>query len=167
MKKRNVVARIQPMKRREFLSAAITAPLLATPLANAVGNIPLVAAKTTSAKVSLKMFTNDVDYVIAEDINEARWFVALQYYGEPCVPCGELISYGDWIQLPNRVEDAWGFHKNQIIYFDEVDGFGWEEFPMDKEFRLWEEYPGNNEVVKTVREWIKEHGKGYFACSEY
>lgn len=161
------------MNRRDFLltasAAAAATAMPITPVVAEASVTPMNAAVVV--KPTLKMFHNGIDTVICEDINEARWLVAEQYYGKTALPTTHNGPDGD----------IWGYHytdrpvnkvKNlphlQPIYFDEVDGMDdWHEYDMDMEFRLWEEYPGNNEVKKTVAEWIEEHGKGYFACTEY
>jgi len=164
------------MKRRDFLTAIIAAPITTLPLASvatAKTALPVAATKPTNVAANLKMFSNDVDYVIAESVANARWLVAEHYYGDRVLP----RHLDDVWEME---EGVWGYCSNDIIregaifprfskiYYDELDGFGdWEEYPMDKEFKLWEEYPGNNEVAKPAREWIDEHGPGYFACSEY
>jgi hypothetical protein len=149
------------MNRREFLkvtgAAAILTPI--TPAVVAPNVEPMSVIKPT-----LKMYHNGVDTVICENINEARLLVAEQYYGKTAMP----TTYGG--------EEIWGYYYSHYpkggrinaIYYDEIDGMDeWYDYDMDKEFTLWEEYPGQNEETKTVKEWIEDHGRGYFASTEY
>lgn len=141
------------MHRREFLKTGCA--LVALP------SLPIAIPQSAP---SLFMWHNGVDTVICHTQEEARSLVCTQYYGK------------NWCRLPpgecDRLGDVFGISfsgkRNWPIHYDELDGLdGWCRYDMDKEFTLWDEYPGNNEVTKPVREWIAEHGKGYFACSEY
>lgn len=42
-----------------------------------------------------------------------------------------------------------------------------EVYSAAKTFTLYQSPDENKKETKTVSAWIKEHGKGYFACSEY
>jgi hypothetical protein len=87
----------------------------------------------------LKIWTNDVDYVIAESADEAVE-IASDLTGAP------IGDYADdeWT--------AWPDDKPFTFRYDEGD-----------------EYPGSPErrETRTGAEWVALRGRGYFACSEY
>lgn len=89
----------------------------------------------------LHIFTNGCDYVIASSLEEARE-ITMPLYGY-ALPYEELDEMGK----------------------EELDYEGWEQFPDNKEFTLTQE--DGEKVVMKASEWVKQHGKGYFACSEF
>jgi len=141
--------------------------------------LPSLSA-TKEKPLKLEMWHNGIDTVIAENIDEARLLVAKMYFGKNAEPF-----------FPNpKQKDEWGFYiiyrlsnyfgprftssldnvidEIKIIYYDDIDGdCGWDKLSQTDQFVLWEEYPGNCEVTKTVKKWIEEYGKGYFASTQY
>lgn len=79
--------------------------------------------------MGLCMWSNEVDYVVAESADEAKQIVS-DHYG-----CGD--------------EDLGIF----------------EEEAVEKEFTLRME--DGTKITKLIADWVKERGKGYFACTEY
>lgn len=88
----------------------------------------------------LKMFTNGIDYVIAEDLEEAKDILCQEYYGPN-------ISYKDL----------------DLIVKKELDGTGWKQKNNDETFTLYQEFGGG--ITRTIAYWIKEEGRGFFASS--
>lgn len=83
----------------------------------------------------LQMWTNDVDYVIAETEDEAKEIMKTKIY--PTDPyMHEEIDECDWGCLDSEDD----------FIFREDDG---------------------TDTTKTVAEFIRINGRGYFACSEY
>jgi hypothetical protein len=89
--------------------------------------------------VDLKMFTNGFDYVIAENIQEAKNILSQEYYGDV-------------------------YSKLKKKQKEDFDSFKWEEKDTSEIFTLYEELSGG--TSKTIEEWIREEGKGFFASSE-
>ena len=127
----------------------------------------------------LKMWHNGIDTVIAENIDEARLLVAKTYFGETACPGakqGEPNIWGFHITTTPRSAKFMAKFPNATptvmdgmndIYYDEVDGYGnWTHLLPGQTFTLWDYHP-TNETTKPVQEWIDEHGKGYFASTEY
>ena len=79
--------------------------------------------------MELCMWSNDIDYVIAESADEANQIVT-DHYG-----CGQ----------------------EELGVFEAEDG--------EKEFTLRLE--DETKITKQIADWVKERGKGYFACTEY
>jgi len=109
--------------------------------------------------VELRMWTNDIDTVIATGEEDARRLVADMYLGETW----ERV-FGD--------DQIWGKYngykggKDCVIYHeDDLTGDGWYQIDNDKEFTLYED--DGTTKKQTAREWIKECDYGYFACSEF
>jgi hypothetical protein len=150
------------MNRRKFLKATgLTA--LAIPFTDFTSGI---SQRQTN---ELKMFTNGIDTVICKNIDEARWIIARHYYD------GELIS-------EDYREDIWGYNLTPIrtpcneytvrlktpIYYDEVDGLDdWHALDPESTFTLYMDYPEEIRITKKAKDWITEHGYGYFASTEY
>lgn len=95
-----------------------------------------------SNTVVLKMYTNGYDYVIAEDLSTAKQIMCHEKYG-----------------LDNN------YHDLNKKFKKELDGEGWREQDENSSFTLYDELGGG--MTRTVRDWIKKEGKGFFACSEY
>lgn len=90
----------------------------------------------------LHIFTNGIDFVIANGIEEAREIVLPMYgYNQP-------------------------YEKLDWMAQEEVDVDGWEQFPDENNFTLCSD-DGVTQETKTASEWVKINGKGYFASSEY
>ena len=115
----------------------------------------------------LKMYTNQIDYVIAKSKEEAEKILIEMMYGERAVPRGEFLLENDIPKLFPLPAGRNYFRRNYFpIYMDEIEGEGWEEMPMDSQMDVWEEDTGETHK-KTVREWIDEWGEGYFVSTEY
>jgi hypothetical protein len=161
------------MNRRKFLKAtSLTA--LAIPFTD------FTAVISQKQPNDLQMFTNGIDTVICKNIEEARLLVAQQYYGyddaswpatfvtlrfDSKIWCYMLARSAASKQLPCNK-----FVKMKIpIYYDEVDGVdGWSELDPESEFMLYNGgYPEDVSITKKVKDWIAEHGPGYFASTEY
>ena len=81
----------------------------------------------------LDLWTNDADYVIAANKDEAVEFAAVYHgYPLPISPCDKLL-------LERR---------------------GWKVFPSNEDFVFM--IDDNIEWRKTAQEWVVEFGKGYF-----
>lgn len=91
---------------------------------------------------NLKMFTNGMDYVIAEDLEQAKDILCQQYYG-----------------LDSCYKDLDSNLKK------ELDGTGWKQKDNDETFTLYEEFGGG--ITRTIAYWIRKEGRGFFASSEY
>lgn len=96
----------------------------------------------TGQTKTLKMFTNGVDYIIAESVDDARAILCEECYDE-------------------KYEEMSKLHK------EDVDAFGWKEKNEDDVFTLYEEDPINGGITKTIQEWREKEGRGFFASSEF
>lgn len=107
-------------------------------------------------KKHLCMWHNGNDYVVAETIDDARLLLAKSLFGESATEWDDPCSWGYYIDHSQN---------ESKIDFEDIDGDGWEIFPLEKEFTLVLE--DNTKTRKSVSEWIEEHGEGYFASIEY
>ncbi len=87
----------------------------------------------------LKMFTNEVDFVIAETEEEAKEFV----------------------------RQAWIGDGSMTDCMEEFDEMVLTVMDMNKSFKFDKEGDGSKIEVKTIQEFIEQYGKGYFASTEY
>ena len=129
------------MDRRDFLKASAAAALL-----------PLVDLPVTPAQPKLKMFTNELDYVIAETVDEAKE-IAFQ------------LNFGTWPTPKSKHDPLW---KNAVDAkrLEEFEEWGeWSEVPDHLDFTF--RHGDGSDEIKTIREFIEGHGPGYFANSEY
>jgi hypothetical protein len=81
---------------------------------------------------------------------------------EPQMWCCEDIDYIIACSLADAKQiaiDIVGYAR------EEVDEWNWYVMDRDKNFTYEDEFGKRSE--KTVAEWIKIAGEGYFACSEY
>jgi len=93
--------------------------------------------------INLKMFTNGIDFVVAEDTEEAKEIMCKMLYGEN-------ISY---VSLDDSCK--------RIIDFN-----GWYEKEYSDLFTLYDECSLGG-VTQTIEEWTIKSCKGYFASSEF
>ena len=99
--------------------------------------------------MKLKMWSCEVDVVIAETVGEAI-----------CVTASLHGKSGNVEESLQTIEDAYGC--DQKDYHPE----NWTEHTPEANLKI--NYVDEGIVVeKTVQEWIDENGKGYFACTEY
>lgn len=107
----------------------------------------------------MKMFSNGIDFVICNTIDEANQIVA-EYY------------FNDTAEKEGSDPNIWGYYKCDLdktkskkpIYKDELLGDNdWDE--VVGTFTLHTD--DNDKIEKTVEEWIREFGYGYFASTEF
>ena len=91
---------------------------------------------------TLKMFTNGMDYIIAESLEQARNILCRGMHG-----------------LDQSYEDL------EPILQKELDGYGWKLKDNEETFTLYLETGGG--ITRTVEDWIGREGEGFFASSEY
>lgn len=86
----------------------------------------------------LQMWTNEVDYVIAESLEQAQELTARYYVGD------DKEKWAEW--------------------FDPEE-MSWEALKPETDFRYFEE---DRSTVKTVSEWIDIYSSPrYFACKDF
>jgi hypothetical protein len=121
------------MKRRNFLklvSASLVIP-------------SLDFSQESTPKTELHLWTNDTDYIIAHDEEDAKSLLIDMMYGDT---------------------------SSESEYEDDED---WHQFDDDTEFTLYdidnyqEETKGYPKEIKKAREWVEECGRCYFACTEW
>ena len=62
--------------------------------------------------------------------------------------------------------EEYGLDPLDIV--NELDPDNWIELPPNQDFTFHDELADqSNPITKTVAEWCMEHGKGWFATSEY
>lgn len=85
----------------------------------------------------LRIWTNEVDYVIAESLEQARFLTAQHYMGDN--------------------QELWNEWFNE-------DEMTWEFLSPDSDFTFYEE---DRATVKTVAEWLDIYSSPrYFACGD-
>lgn len=114
------------MKRRVFLAAGVAG----------AASVPWAFKWFASGETHLRLMSNGVDYVIAQDIKDARMIVA------------EVYGYGPTLS-PTEIQ--------------EIDWDGWVVYPADRDFEVQQK---SEIQTRTVAAWISDFGRGYFAHFE-
>ena len=99
--------------------------------------------------MGLKMWSCEIDVVIAETVEDAITIVASMH--------GEANSLEESLQT---ISDAYGSD------LEEYCKDNWTEHTPENNLKLYSDDTGTT-VEKTVQEWIDEQGEGYFASTEY